>query len=89
MKEKQNVVYILKCADGTLYTGWSSDLNNRLKAHQNGKGAKYTRYRRPVTLVYREILPDKQSALKREHQIKQLTREQKLKLTNKLAADNK
>lgn len=73
-------VYILRCADGTLYTGWTSDLMQRVKAHNSGHGAKYTRSRTPVTLVYSEEAPDKPAALKREYAIKQLTREQKEKL---------
>lgn len=75
-------MYILQCADGTLYTGWSCNLEKRVEAHQSGKGAKYTKCRRPVSLVYREVLPDKRAALKREYQIKQMTRCQKLELAN-------
>ena len=67
--------YILKCSDGTYYTGWTNDLDKRLKAHNGGKsGAKYTRNRRPVTLVYYEEFQGKQEAMKREYAIKQLTR---------------
>ncbi len=73
-------VYILRCADGTLYTGWTGDLAHRVKAHNSGHGAKYTRSRTPVTLVYSEEMPDKPAALKREYAIKQLTRAQKEKL---------
>lgn len=76
----QNVTYILRCADGTLYTGWTNDLNRRLLAHNAGTGAKYTRPRRPVTLVYQEQFPSKQEAMRREWEIKQLTRAQKLLL---------
>ncbi len=75
-----NYVYILKCADGTLYTGWTNDLEKRLKAHNDGTGSKYTRARLPVTLVYFEEYEDKREAMSREWHIKSLTREQKLKL---------
>ena len=68
---------MVKCADGTYYTGWTTDTQTRVKAHNEGKGAKYTRTRRPVKLVYVEELPDKGSALKREWAIKKLTRRQK------------
>ncbi len=71
-------VYILQCSDGSLYTGWTDNLPKRLMAHQNGKGAKYTKGRRPVKLVYSENLPDKSSALKREWFIKKLSRKDKL-----------
>ena len=70
-------VYILRCKDGSLYTGWTNNLEHRLAMHRAGKGAKYTRGREPLELVYSEELPDKSAALKREYAIKQLTREQK------------
>lgn len=73
-------VYILRCADGSLYTGWTTDLGRRLAAHNAGRGAKYTRSRRPVELVYREEFSDKSAALKRECAVKKLSREEKLKL---------
>jgi len=73
-------VYILECRDKTLYTGWTTDLARRLKAHNAGQGAKYTRSRLPVKLVYAEMLPDQSSALKREQAIKRLSRTQKLAL---------
>lgn len=76
-------VYILRCADDTLYTGITDDLQRRLEQHNMGKGAKYTRGRGPVTLVYQQELPAKGEALKREYQIKQLTRQQKLELIEK------
>ena len=75
-----NCTYILSCADGTLYTGWTNDLERRLAAHNAGKGGKYTRVRLPVTLVYHEEFPTKEEAMAREWAIKQLTRAQKLKL---------
>ena len=75
-----NYTYILECADGTLYTGWTNDLEKRLLSHNTGKGAKYTRTRRPVKLVYAEAHEDKRNAMRREYQIKQLTRMQKIAL---------
>ena len=76
-------VYILRCADDTLYTGWTTDLETRLEAHNTGRGAKYTRGRGPVELVYKEALPDKIAAMQREWAIKQLTRQEKLALINR------
>ena len=73
-------VYLLRCADGTLYTGFTNDLARRLTAHNAGRGAKYTRGRRPVELVYWESFSNKSSALRREYAIKQLPRRQKLTL---------
>lgn len=73
-------VYILECSDKTLYTGWTVDINNRLKLHNEGKASKYTRARLPVKLVYLEKYNDKIKAQKREWQIKQLTRKKKLQL---------
>ena len=73
-------VYILKCSDNTLYTGWTNNIEKRIKAHLEGKGAKYTRSRLPVELVYVEEYTDKISAQKREYAIKQMTREEKLEL---------
>ncbi|NMB26794.1 MAG: GIY-YIG nuclease family protein [Tissierellia bacterium] len=75
-------VYILECADKTLYTGWTVDLDNRLKTHNAGKASKYTRSRLPVKLVYVENHNNKISAQKREWDIKQLSRKEKLKLLN-------
>lgn len=73
-------LYILRCGDGTLYTGTTNDVEKRLAAHQRGKGAKYTKGRGPLTLVYQEELPDKSAALRREWEIKALTRSEKLAL---------
>ncbi|WP_328284080.1 GIY-YIG nuclease family protein [Pseudoflavonifractor phocaeensis] len=70
-------VYMLRCGDGTLYTGITDDVERRLAAHRSGKGAKYTRGRGPLELVYTEEQPDKSAALRREVQIKKLRREQK------------
>ncbi len=75
-----NYTYILRCADGTLYTGWTNDLERRLAAHNAGKGSKYTSSRRPVELVYREEWGTKEQAMSRERQIKRLTRSEKLAL---------
>lgn len=75
-----NYTYILKCSDGTLYCGWTNNLEKRLKAHNEGKGAKYTRCRTPVTLVYFEEYETSVDAQKREYQIKQMTRQEKLAL---------
>ncbi|HCN61598.1 GIY-YIG nuclease family protein [Mammaliicoccus fleurettii] len=76
----KHYTYILECKDHTLYTGYTTDLERRLKVHNDGKGAKYTRIRRPVKLVYHEIFNNKSEALKREYALKQLTRKQKLAL---------
>ncbi len=78
--KKMNYTYILECADGTLYCGWTNDLEKRLKSHNSGKGAKYTRSRLPVKLVYYEEFKVSAQAQKREYQIKRLTRNEKLKL---------
>ena len=81
MKEQTvNYTYIVECNDKTLYTGWTNNLEKRLKAHNDGKGAKYTKTRRPVQLVYYECHETKQLAMRCEYQIKQLTRKQKQKL---------
>lgn len=76
-------VYILKCADNTLYTGWTTNVERRFKTHNSGKGAKYTRARLPVELVYYEEFKDKILAQKREYAIKQLKRQDKLRLIEK------
>lgn len=73
-------VYMLRCKDGSLYTGWTNDLEHRLAMHNSGRGTKYTRGRGPLELVYSEELPDKEAALRRECAIKKLRREQKLAL---------
>ncbi len=75
-----NYVYILECSDGTLYTGWTNDLDKRIKAHNEGKGAKYTKARRPVTLTYYEEYENKSDALKREAAIKKLSRAEKVNM---------
>lgn len=76
-----NYTYIVECADGTLYTGWTNCLEKRMKAHNEGKaGAKYTRAKRPVKLVYYEGFSTREEAMSREYRIKQLSREKKLEL---------
>lgn len=83
MSKNDNFTYIAECADGTYYTGWTTDVERREKAHNSGKGAKYTRCRLPVKIIYFERFDSKQEAQRREWQIKQLTRAQKEKLINK------
>lgn len=73
-------VYILQCSDNSLYTGWTLDLDKRVRYHNKGKASKYTRARLPVKLVYYEIYNEKSDALKREYEIKQYSRNKKLKL---------
>ena len=70
-------LYVLRCGDGSLYTGWTNDLEQRLAAHQSGKGAKYTRGRLPIEMVYFEEMPDKSAALKRENELKKLKKAEK------------
>ncbi len=89
---KPAYVYMLRCADATLYSGWTYDLTARLATHNAGKGAKYTRARLPVTLVYSEQLPDDGAARRREMALKRLSRPQKLaliKLKINCCADDK
>ena len=76
-KTDRPCVYILRCKDGSLYTGWTNDFEKRLQAHRSGKGAKYTRGRSPLVPVYLEYFPDKISATKREAAIKKLPRKKK------------
>lgn len=82
MMEKQWILYILECKDGTYYTGITDDLERRLAAHSSGKGAKYTRGRGPLVLRYTERCTDRSAALRRECEIKKLRREQKIHLCN-------
>ncbi len=79
-EETSAYVYMVKCADGSLYTGWTNNIENRLRAHNKGTGAKYTKTRRPVHLVYAQRLSDKKEAMRQEYRIKQLSREKKLEL---------
>ena len=81
-----NYTYILQCSDGSLYCGWTNDIDKRLAAHNAGKGAKYTRSRLPVKVVHLETFDTKEEAMKREWRIKQMTRAAKLRL---IASDKK
>lgn len=75
-----NYTYILQCSDGTYYTGWTNNLEKRIACHNAGKGAKYTKARLPVELAYYEAFESKQEAMKREWEIKQMTRREKMGL---------
>lgn len=81
--------YIVECADGTYYTGWTVDPEKRLAVHNTGRGARYTRMRGPVKLVYVEELPDRKSAMKREIEIKRMGRDGKSKLIEKTVKGEK
>lgn len=72
-----NYTYILECKDGSFYTGWTNNLEKRLKEHNEGRGAKYTKPRRPVVLAYYEAFETKEEAMRREYEIKQMTRKEK------------
>ena len=76
----KNFTYIVECSDHTLYTGWTNDLEKRIEAHNTGKGAKYTKTRRPVRLVYFETFATKEEAMSREYHIKRMSRQEKMKL---------
>ncbi len=76
----RNYTYILKCGDGSLYTGWTNDIAARLEQHRSGKGAKYTRGRGPLQLVYLEVHDTRSEAMSREARIKRFTKSEKLKL---------
>jgi len=87
--DMKNYTYILKCSDGSLYTGWTNNLEHRLRDHNSGKGAKYTKIRCPVVLVYSESYKTKEEAMKREYAIKKMSRSQKLELiSGKLENEN-
>lgn len=75
-----NYTYILRCSDGSLYTGWTNNLEKRIKDHNDGKGAKYTKPRRPVVLAYYEEFQTKEEAMRREWEIKRLTRREKMQM---------
>lgn len=75
-----NYVYIVECSDGTFYTGWTNNLERRIEMHSKGIGAKYTKGRAPVRLVYHEMFDTKEAAMKREYQIKKLTKQEKILL---------
>lgn len=81
-EEKQNCTYILRCCDGSYYTGWTNDLVHRLHMHRSGKGGKYTRAHLPVQLVYAEFFEDEHDARSREPKIKRLSRAEKEKLVD-------
>lgn len=76
----KNYTYLVKCADGTLYCGWTNHLEERVKAHNEGRGAKYTKSRRPVVLAYYEEFATKQEAMRREWEVKHLPRSKKERL---------
>lgn len=80
MEQEQNYTYLVQCADGSLYCGWTNHLEARIQAHNSGNGAKYTRSRRPVRMVYYEVFETRQEAMRREWEVKQLTRKEKLAL---------
>ena len=80
MTDQEHTVYILKCGDDSLYTGYTNDLENRIKMHESGNGAKYTRGRGPFQVMFVEKFPTKEEAMKREYEIKQLTRKGKFQL---------
>lgn len=82
-----NYTYILRCSDGSLYCGWTNQLDRRIEAHNLGKGAKYTKGRCPVVLVYYEEFSTKEEALRREAAIKRLTRREKLNLIREKISD--
>ena len=81
---EMNYTYIVECSDGSFYTGWTNDLERRMKAHNEGRGAKYTKSRRPVKLAYFETFQTKEEAMSRECQIKQMTRKEKEALVKML-----
>ena len=82
-----NYTYVLRCADGSLYTGWANGLERRIQEHTTGRGGKYTRAHAPVELVYCESFDTKNEAMSREWHIKQLTRKQKLALIGRKDTD--
>ena len=84
-----NYTYIVQCSDGTYYTGWTNNLEKRIAAHNSGKGAKYTKTRTPVRLVYYEIFETKEEAMSREYAIKQWNRKRKQELIEKWESEHK
>lgn len=84
-----NYIYILECSDGTYYTGWTNQIEKRVKDHNAGKGAKYTKSRLPVKLVYLEESATKEEAMRREYAIKQLSRQEKEELIKKAEPENR
>ena len=87
MEDEMYYVYLLRCADGTLYCGSTNNLQRRVKMHNGGRGAKYTKARRPVQLVYWEAAGEKSDALRREAAVKRLTRQRKLELVRAFSED--
>ena len=87
MTEQRSFTYLLRCADGSLYCGWTNDLTKRLQAHNAGTGAKYTRPRRPVELAYYETFATQSEAMRREAEIKRLSRAEKLALIRRGGAE--
>ncbi|MDY0409988.1 GIY-YIG nuclease family protein [Virgibacillus soli] len=87
MDDAIHIVYILRCKDGTLYTGYTNNLEHRLHMHENGKGAKYTRGRGPFQLMYKEAFFTKEEAMRWEYAIKQLSRTKKLQLISTFAEE--
>ena len=81
--DPKKYTYILRCADGTLYTGWTGDLDARIKAHNDGKGARYTRSRTPVELVWSKAFSTKEEAMREEWRIKHLSRKEKLAIIDR------
>ena len=87
--ERKNYTYLLQCADGSLYCGWTNDLEKRVRIHNEGKGAKYTRTRRPVRLVYAEAFATREEAMSREWHLKKMSRTQKLRLIRESLGENR
>lgn len=83
VRVRMNYTYVLECADGSLYTGWTNNVEKRLEAHNSGKGAKYTKSRRPVRLVYLEEFETKEEAMRREYAIKHMSRKEKIQMIKK------
>lgn len=82
-------VYMLRCSDGSLYTGWTTDIEQRVMQHNAGKGSKYTRSRLPVACVYSEEFGTKEDAMRREYEIKQLSRTKKSELIMEMGGDGR
>ncbi len=84
----QNYTYMVECSDGTFYTGWTNDIEKRIRMHNAKKGAKYTRSRTPVRLVYLEVWDTKQKAMQREAKVKKMSRREKEKLVREYQYEN-
>ena len=83
-----NWAYLVRCVDGSLYAGWTNDLEKRLAAHNQGTGAKYTRSRRPVALAYAQSFPEKSQAMQQEAKLKKMTKPQKETLVQEYSINN-